>query len=338
MDFLNRPLRHIYGWSAIHPEPKIDTIGNVDKNINILHLKTKIGIEVEVENLFKWPEKELICWQTREDGSLRNNGAEFVSYPISGNKIVFALSELFQWLPDSIDFSERTSIHIHLNIRPFNCEQLLNLIYLYIVFERLLYDFASPERYKNIFCVPIGETRLPSLIQDALQYKSMAVIIDSWDKYSGLNLLPVRTFGTVEFRQMRGHRNINKMLNWINILLQLHHMSKKGNFSMEIQMLNTTSAYEQFVVQIFGDQLAAQLVSSSTKKHLSFGVSNAKQIREAPSEFFKELIAGFSKQSNLGKVLNLDAPHRRTITTTTNDRNVDPAMWDTRTLLDTVEY
>lgn len=272
--------------------------------------KLKVGIEVEVEgvrnNLKSAPQVGCL-WYTKDDGSLRNGGKEFISIPIADQLIPYAVNFLFDdYLPKTAEFTDRTSIHVHVNVRSWTTGDILNLMLLYIVFEKILYRFAGPSRYKNIFCVPIQDTKLPVTLSEYFANQNFTSLIMSWAKYSGLNLLPIKTQGTVEYRHMIGHRDSSYLLNWINILQQLHKMADRSKFDVlfnTIRVLNTTSAYEQFLIDTFQDQ-AKHLLRWNFKDEMEYGISVVKAIRE-PSPFMKSLLENISNNSQLLKSLGI---------------------------------
>src|SRR3990167_102162 len=88
-----------------------------------------IGIEVEVEKLINI-QPNLLYWDMIEDGSLRKNGYEFRSLALPAKVLVIALQELYQSLIENQpehDFSERTSIHVHLDFRDYTPLDLLKM-------------------------------------------------------------------------------------------------------------------------------------------------------------------------------------------------------------------
>lgn len=315
MDFLETPLKEFGRW---HDLPKIDCSWEdymraiavpSYKPHEMVRPRLKVGIEVEVEQVRDrlLPNVANAVWGVREDGSLRNGGVEFVSIPICDQQIPWSIHYLFdQYLPKQADFSDRTSIHVHVNVRSWSCGDVLNLMLLYIVFEKLLYRFAGPHRYKNIFCVPIQETKLPIVLSNYLANGAFDDLLMHWAKYSGLNLVPIKKMGTVEYRQMLGHRDSDYLLNWINILQQMHKAADTTNFKQlfnTIKTLNSTSYYEQFLVDTFKDQ-AKHLLKFDLKREMEYGVSVVKAI-QPPSAFLKRILGSISNKSALLQGLHL---------------------------------
>lgn len=191
-----------------------------------------VGIEVEVENvLHSYDVPRGSPWTVTADNSLRNNGMEFVSRPIAARDAPAALNQLLtQILVQECHFSPRTSVHIHLNAQNMEPHQVINLVLIYAVFERLLYKFAGHGRFRNIFCVPLTETNLLTrLAEQGLD--------TPWSKYTGLNLLPLRTqsnedrsaYGTIEFRQMHGTFSVEKLCLWIDMITSLKEYIMKSD-------------------------------------------------------------------------------------------------------------
>ena len=219
--------------------------------------KTLVGIEVEVENVTHIdPNIPLCFWQIDEDGSLRNHGKEFKTYALPIKYAQLALEQLFRGLNPDIDFSSRTSIHVHLNVQGLTINQLLTLLFTYTTVENLLFKFAGASRRNSIFCTPITETNLVS----GLDIRNSGYLANhfkgTWQKYSALNFNPVHTFGTVEFRQMPGTSDITKLCIWLELLSRIRLYSYQNNLATVLDVisnLNTNSQYYKFVDSIFGD-------------------------------------------------------------------------------------
>lgn len=237
-----------------------------------------IGIEIEVENITN-PVPLAAYWDHKADGSLRNNGAEFVSVPLHIKQIQLALEHLFDTLnaSNNPDFSNRTSVHIHVNCRDLTQNQLYNFILLYAIFEKHFYQIAGTRRMNSIFCVPLFRTNQ--------LHKIETVVYDlnpDWHKYCGLNLLPLyansvtQGYGTIEFRHLYGTNNILEILNWINDILCLRQAAIKmttDDLLANIKNMNTTSSYMELYYQVF--EHGRKILSN--KKDFEECVSNIKR-------------------------------------------------------------
>ena len=312
-ELLNTPIDTWFKWpklkTPVWPEGTTPDL-HLEKyrEFKICEPKKRIGIEVEVEGITRMPVIDKQIWFTKVDGSLRNNGIEFITAPVAGLQIIYAIDNLYSNLPTTADFSERTSIHVHVNVREQTVGQILTLLMLYTVFEQLLFEFAGPQRRNNIFCVAVQETRYPYLITNFLRDKSFGDLIMGWKKYSGLNLGIIRGLGTIEYRIMEGHNDPVRLLNWINILLRMHQYVRTTSFNEAyeaIRTLNTTSMYEQFIRNVFKSD-AENLIKHgyNLQQMLEVGVSSAKAFA-LPSEFLKTLTSNISTESTLLKKLNV---------------------------------
>ncbi len=215
--------------------------------------QTYLGIEIEVENVRDWFPPRSPYWTSTDDGSLRNHGVEFISHPIRAWRVEQAIVRLFSEVNEDFEFTERTSIHIHMNVRTLTVNQLQAFVATYLIFEKLLFDFVGQERAKNIFCVPLNETNYGSYLQSL--FSSQRVVFN-WSKYTALNLLPIRDKGTVEFRHLHGTKDIKKIMQWINIILSLKMfaLKNKPDYVWEkINSLNTSSTYQLFAQEVFGE-------------------------------------------------------------------------------------
>lgn len=210
------------------------------------------GIEVEVENIPDAPNK-LNYWNITTDNSLRNHGYEYCSFPIRANQVEGAIQELDEALPKTRTFSERTSCHVHMNVRDLAISEIYNLIVIYYALENVIFKWVGHDRENNIFCIPLNEGRF----YRSLPYFETHIndTIHNWNKYTALNLIPIREKGTVEFRHMYGTLDSGTLLTWINILCCLKDTAKRyepKKLQELIKNLNTNSEYQLFLSNVFG--------------------------------------------------------------------------------------
>jgi hypothetical protein len=177
------------------------------------------GCEFEIESILNWENLGGFV-SVEEDHSLRNNGKEFKTPPVG-----FELAlETFRILHDNIKlgpnpFSERTSIHVHVNVRDLSLKDVRNLILTYALLEPLFFEFAGETRKGSIFCVPLSYTYLPSLYKHPI-----TMLLDKWknNKYTAFNLLPITSFGTVEFRHLYGTGDEQVFTTWLTAIKELY--------------------------------------------------------------------------------------------------------------------
>jgi len=277
-----------------------------------------IGIEVEVENIYNpiRNKEALHIWDITEDGSLRNNGREFVTLPIQAKYAKYSLNTLMKALEENNEpqFTSRTGIHVHVNVQDMNINQLVSFILLYYVTERLLYRFVGRERKNNIFCVPLQNTNYFLHIYNAVKINNREQtdvemndlhafknIVEDWKKYLGLNLLPILRYGTVEFRHLYGTRDVDLIVNWINIILSLKKAAMEvTNFEglvTTLVNLNVKSEYHNFLGRIFGNFLPL-LATKGFEKEFSCSISNVKDCVTPPNSIV-DFIKYYDEHHNL---------------------------------------
>lgn len=216
-------------------------------------MSTGVGIEIEVEKAVF-----VVCprgWFSTKEGSLRDHGIEFVSKV--GLRVEGAYSLLESFLasveksrksdPDCFQFTERTSIHIHLDCSLLSEKQIQALLVLYTLVEGPLFEFGGNHRKYNVFCVPFRDSIINHM-------GTLGEQIDNWEKYSALNLKCLRQYGTVEFRIMEGTIEIDRIYTWILLLSLLHHASKQmslSNIKEIIRDIKSDSQYREALKKIF---------------------------------------------------------------------------------------
>jgi hypothetical protein len=275
---------------------------------------TLVGIEIELEGwhqtstlpALNTPETyqylgELFgnVWNTTTDSSLRNGGREMVSLPgLKAKDAPKALALLKLWFlsyQNNVEVNYRCGTHIHLNVREFTVEQLINLTCLYILFEDLFYR-VSGERYKNIFCVPIraSSAQLEHLFRlvhiPKPSYDQFRSIFKYFKKYMAFNLLPAGRYdvnpgggppiGTVEFRHHKGESGAFALSRWLQYCLDIHQFAQQISFPdlrKEIFDLNTESNYLAFAQSVF-TKLPTNLTQEDISRDMYEGSSTIKEL------------------------------------------------------------
>jgi hypothetical protein len=236
-----------------------------------------IGIEVEVENVGNGC--KCLCWHAVNDGSLRNHGVEFRTLAFTAAYTPEVVSELMRQLKATnakYDFSERTSIHVHIDFRNNYLEDFVKTLIAYIPFEKLIFKELIPLRFKNTFCMPIadilagcdGFTRAVQKMREftTLEIYNIEDITQSFTgKYAAIN--PLNLFqgkadrfehqgtGTLEFRHLHGTDDIELIVTWVKLIGLLKHYASKVSYptlEKEIFTLNSSSEYQNFATKVFG--------------------------------------------------------------------------------------
>ena len=204
------------------------------------------GVECEVESL-AWDQiaKMPPTIQVHEDGSLRNNGREFVSSPQSLEDTMVSFEQLHKLLvyqhPEQA-FSSRTSIHVHMNCQPLDETVVKRIMLFYALFEEVFFELVEPSRRNNIHCVALTETALPDRYG-----MSLANLHSSWSKYTALNLLPLSNLGTIEFRHMQGHNDPKVLREWLTVLDRLFHLASNTELTGKTLTRNNMVSWFAFL-------------------------------------------------------------------------------------------
>lgn len=209
----------------------IATVFNLSNNSELnLAREFYAGVECEIESVRNRNE-EFEGFVATEDGSLRNNGVEFISIPLPKGELL----QCFRNLHATIDyhnpleaFSTRTSTHVHINCRSLETDSIKNLILLYALYENFFFALCEQGRRDNIHCVPLSETFLPKEYSKTLEY-----LIERWHKYTALNIIPLTKLGTVEFRHLQGTGDTKLFGEWLTALENLWQLCQTDKLSPE---------------------------------------------------------------------------------------------------------
>jgi Putative amidoligase enzyme len=290
---MSKTVLEYFGMNAVTAHDCSKDFPVFPMNLESVESEIAVGIEVEIENyqLIKQPNTNI--WFAKGDGSLRNNGIEYVSTPIQAKWAPAALDNLLSAALDkSCCFSPRTSIHVHLDMQKVESHQVIDIVLLYTMLEGLFYKFTGRGRIKNIYCVPIFDTGLLA----GSANRNLAAMIEQWSKYTGLNLIPLKTFGTLEFRHMHGTFDVQKVSIWIRLLTKLVDFVLKSGTN-DIRKLLTGSIrdiqFPSLLRQIFGDD--DQYMKYESYADVAKGVDAVKTSfveGKATSEIMKAMVNG----------------------------------------------
>lgn len=265
-----------------------------------------VGIEVEVEHILNTSASDPHranphytvgkgMWSCVTDGSLRNNGAEFVSRTVFGKDLTLAITALNEYLREEEPkhtFTHRTSVHIHLDVRDMTPEDLVKLFQLYCIFERALFR-VSGQRYNNEYCIPMfhshhARKRFSALfseygelyihMQSSGAQEMLRRIGQQHVKYMGLNILPIFAQGSVEFRQHSGTCDVGELTNWINLIMSLKKAAMEMKFAGPPFVQLSSMGPHQFRYAVFGDELASLLSYEDDEPDMWAGAKVAQDI------------------------------------------------------------
>lgn len=255
-----------------------------------------VGIEIELENVplsvdplnggYLTPPPK--GWDIHRDGSLRNNGVEFVfSTPAGGQEISNRLESFNAfWKTHSVfnpDPSSRTSVHVHVNALNCTPKQLFKWIMVYTIYERILFNVFAPERLRSNFCIPICDSLESIDMVNLLKRESWTMFYKQSQsrgenrRYSAVNLDAVRKFGSLEFRHLSGTLNTEFITKWVQTLLLLKSWAMNPETGFENFFHGPSKMYSEDVTRsIFGWEIGSMLTRSNKfAEHYLEGVRNA---------------------------------------------------------------
>ena len=224
----------------------------------------------------------------KQDGSLRNNGVEFVTHPIHLSSLERILQFVYNFYlrtyHKSADFTERCGIHGHFDVSRLNIDQIKMFLILYAIYENEFFRLAGPERACSNFCVPIRSqspwTWFPSNSEHYNDFHAMRPRADH-AKYSAFNITRMADLGTVEFRHLPGTWNISTITEFFGLIQQMKEFAIRQQyhsaFYKELDVANTISSYRKITDQIFGANSRVIWRDDSDYKGIEDGISFAKK-------------------------------------------------------------
>lgn len=268
-----------------------------------------MGVELEVENCEHsqdWYQDRTgkLGWTTTVDNSLRGTnistggnagigGAafEFISKPMRASTLLYSMEEFFNVTKfNDANYTDRCSVHVHVNCTDLTPDQVSSVALVYSVVEEILFRFVGAGRENNIYCLPWSQCRMNHDMVDKIT-QDVNGLARRWQKYTALNLIPLRSQGTVEFRQMHGTADMKKLTTWINLIGCIFKYGTNTELTeliKEIKALNSTSEYEVFFGRVLGNYLPyTEDYRASLEGGIisaKYGLINWKKDRKAPKE------------------------------------------------------
>lgn len=234
-------------------------------------VKGEVGIEIEVEgNKFPKPDgyagthhpvklPGATGWSYVHDGSLRgdDNAEYLLTAPVSFADVPKKVDGLFSLLDkygSVIKDSNRTSVHVHLNVQGFHLNRLTAFMGLYFCFEEILTEWCGDHRVGNLFCLRAKDA--PAIVSRAkafIQSDGKERISDNLH-YSGLNIHALSKHGSIEVRTLRGVTDPTTIVEWVSILQRLYEVSETYEDPRSaVEGFSGVGALE-FFYQILGDR------------------------------------------------------------------------------------
>lgn len=194
-----------------------------------------MGIELEAESVYigTMAPLQMAGWTVDRDGSLRNDGREFVlSQPLAGSSLTRAIHTLFEMQsPDRgqmlrYQVNPRAGTHIHINWIENTVGSAAALIALMYMIEPLVYNWADEDRAWCSYCNPLSD--IPASVLNKLLRMENDDDDDEWllreiddesvGRYHGLNIVALAKYGTFEFRYFPSTASRADMIKWVKFV------------------------------------------------------------------------------------------------------------------------
>lgn len=249
--------------------------------------KGHVGIEIELEGL-KFNRTPVPPWTYHADGSLR--GQDNAEYVVDGvldfdevNKAVDDLWAMMKKDGTTLDESDRTSVHVHLNVLPFYQNRLTALMSLWFIFEEVLLNYCGESRVGNHFCLSGKDASAVVSSLKTLVSSEGAIIPRENFHYAAFNAHAIGKFGSVEIRTLRGVNEPGVIKQWVAILRRLYELSEQyvdpRSIVEEFSLRGPVGFFEHVFGAFTGEIVTgAKLSSEQIRDMLYDGMRNAQDI------------------------------------------------------------
>jgi Putative amidoligase enzyme len=272
-------IRELFGVSNVTDSMIAERNYKVHPDYVFVNPELLVGLELEIENWNDDFERAFRGFRFETDGSLRNNGIEAITLPMRTKHVPYLLETFFRNKRITGDnYSARCSTHVHVNAQDLTIEQIKSICLIYQTVERVLFSFVGNGRDENIFCVPWHQCNISAdFVRKVTGDPNYT--FRTWQKYTALNLLPLRDKGTLEFRHLEGTCDVLRITTWVNLLGCVVKFATENNLQ-DIQDLitnmNTLSNYRSFIERVFGVFAAVLMGTPEYELKLALGVVDTK--------------------------------------------------------------
>jgi hypothetical protein len=237
-----------------------------------------LGIEIEVEgNALPITEDH---WNMERDYSLRGESCEYVlKRPGKYEDVVRALDYLdmkYKLNNTEVHDSVRAGVHVHVNVQHLTTKQLFTFMSAYMILEEVLVSFCGEYREGNLFCLRIKDAEyLQYIIGKVANDKRYENFNSDHLRYSSMNVVSLSKFGSLEFRAMRGTRDLSVIKNWAKILLDIRNASMDFDSPLSLVEEIEKNGVEWFLERFLGTFTEEVCKGKDINKYLSDGLVRA---------------------------------------------------------------
>jgi len=225
----------------------------------ILTEGVRFGIEFEYEHGdILPPVGNQPPWRFVGDGSLRNNGMEAVSPPMTYAEAQRQVPRFYRWYRRySWESTVRTSTHVHVNVSDRDMDELPGLFAAYALIEPVLFAYCGDAREENTYCVPWYRAwDDPQHLADIFQQGRWNGVTTTC-KYSAFYVEPLARFHTVEFRHAPLFETPSEVLVWLKICeaVRNYGVSRTPEEVMRDYMRGTPDEWVRSVLGPFANRI-----------------------------------------------------------------------------------
>lgn len=186
-----------------------------------------IGIEIEREGIINH-HNPFIYWDIHNDQSL-HNGVEYVlHHPVTLKSLDRVFEDLTANTFDcAFKYSSRTSVHIHYNACKLNVLQVYNIVAAFWILESIFLKMNGKDREGNIFCLRGSDAEyINDIIIKSAKTFDITPFGNNNLRYAALNLCSLPTFGSIEYRFIKGTTDNNLIKLWCKNLTTFSDFAK----------------------------------------------------------------------------------------------------------------
>ena len=290
----------------------------LNKAVGTSIYKGDVGIELEFEG-DGLPDYELIehlqspeslaGWTVVRDGSLRNGGKEYVlTQPVKRSEIRHMVGGLFRTMSDhgtKIENTNRCSTHVHVNASGLKVNHITSALALWCTFGHAFIRWCGEERTHNHFCLSMQDEE--SLIEAWEDFVFDGVMPTKFGlKYTALNILPLWSQGSLEFRCGSAPDEPDKVVYWAKMCLALVQYAA-DNFRNPADIASALS--EQGPSDLLYDILKSAQLGPRTTERIYWELTNVVNFDNLCMDCFRDfqhLVLGIRWHTLLDKI---DAPN-----------------------------
>lgn len=239
-------MRNVMSWFGVHPE---------------YATKGDLGIEIEVEGR-RLPDAPK-HWKREHDGSLRGpENAEYVfTKPLTKNVARIALGYLDKAYEDNksdVHDTVRAGVHVHVNVQHLNIIELYSMMTTYLILEPLLIKHCGEGREGNLFCLRATDAKFTLYaLKVAARSKAFRHLVSDNLRYASMNVKALGTYGSLEFRAMRGTRDLKRVGDWAEMLLGLREKAQEYDSPIKVIEAYSLLGADGFIKHMLGEHADA---------------------------------------------------------------------------------